>query len=85
MLMMDSSEPEIRQYTMTQRNNVREIRETMLISKAELARRAGISPITVDRIENGAPCRMETKRKIILALSMQISDKDKVFPEQYDA
>lgn len=62
-------------------NNVRKIRENLLMSKAELARRAGVSPITIDRIEGGAPCRMETKRKIILALNMQVSEKEKVFPE----
>ena len=65
----------------TQTNNVRTIRESLLMSKAELARRAGVSPITIDRIEQGALCRMETKRKIILALNLQIAEKDKVFPE----
>ncbi|MGB7951718.1 MAG: helix-turn-helix transcriptional regulator, partial [Candidatus Binatia bacterium] len=45
------------------RNNVRKIREAKMISKAELARMAGISPLTIDRIEKGKPCRMATKRK----------------------
>ncbi|MBW2555659.1 MAG: helix-turn-helix transcriptional regulator [Deltaproteobacteria bacterium] len=45
----------------------------------ELARKANISPITIARIENGMPCRMETKRKIILALGYKFSDKNKVF------
>ena len=63
------------------KNRVREIRESLLMSKAELARRAGVSPITIDRIERGENCRMETKRKLILALNMQISEKAKVFPE----
>ncbi len=49
-------------------NNVRGIREERLMSKTELARLAGLSAITIDRIERGAPCRMETMRKIILAL-----------------
>ena len=62
-------------------NNVKKIRESLLMSKAELARRAGVSPITIDRIEDGAPSRMETKRKIILALNLQVAEKDKVFPE----
>jgi DNA-binding XRE family transcriptional regulator len=48
-------------------NTVRKIREKLLMSKAELARNAGISPLTVDRIEKGMSCRIETKRKIILA------------------
>ncbi len=49
------------------------------MSKAELARKAGVSPITIDRIEKGMDCRMETKRKILLALDYKLSDKDKVF------
>ncbi len=61
------------------RNNVRRLREDRLLSKAELARRAGVSPLTIDRVESGMPCRMDTKRKIILALGMTIEDKDKVF------
>ena len=61
------------------RNNVRRCREERLLSKAELARRAGVSPLTIDRIEAGKPCRIDTKRKIILALGMQIEDKDEVF------
>lgn len=61
------------------RNNVRRLREDRLLSKAELARRAGVSPLTIDRVESGMPCRMDTKRKIILALGMTIEEKDKVF------
>ena len=61
-------------------NAVREIREQLLVSKAELARKAGLSPITIDRIEKGMDCRMETKRKIILALGFDLSEKEKVFP-----
>lgn len=60
-------------------NNVRKIREGILMSKAELARRAGVSVLTIDRVEKGMPCRMDTKRKIILSLGLQLSDRDKVF------
>jgi len=62
-------------------NNVREIREGRLMSKTELARLAGVSAVTIDRIERGEPCRMETMRKIILALRFTLADKDKVFPD----
>jgi len=62
------------------KNRVRELRESMLMSKAELARRAGVSPLTVDRIEQGYNCRLETKRKIILALGFELSEKGRVFP-----
>jgi len=41
-------------------NTVRKIREKLLMSRAELARNAGISPLTVDRIEKGMSCRIET-------------------------
>jgi len=52
-----------------------------MISKAELARKANISPITVSNIEQGKPCRTETKRKILVALGLKISDKKKVFDD----
>ena len=61
------------------RNIVKDIREELLMSKAELARKAGVSPLTIDRIEKGKSCRMETKRKIILALGYDLADKAKVF------
>lgn len=61
------------------RNIVKKIREELLMSKAELARKAGVSSLTIDRIEKGKSCRMETKRKIILALGYNLSDKNKVF------
>jgi DNA-binding XRE family transcriptional regulator len=51
-----------------------------MISKVELARKAGISPNTLDRVEKGLPCRMETKRKILLSLGFDLSKKNKVFP-----
>lgn len=53
----------------------------MLLSKSELARKAGISPLTIDRIERGCPCRVDTKRKIINALGLKISEKNKVFSD----
>jgi len=63
------------------RNAVKKLREQLLMSKAELARKAKLSPLTVDRIERGESCRLETKRKIILALGYSLSEKHKVFPE----
>ncbi len=64
---------------MKYKNNVRAIREERLMSKAELARLAGVSPATIDRIESGEECRMETKRKILLALGFSLSEKEKIF------
>ena len=60
-------------------NNVQRLREDQLLTKAELARKAGVSPLTVSRIENGLDCRVDTKRKIILALGLTPSDRRKVF------
>ena len=62
-------------------NTVRRIREKLLMSKAELARNAGISPLTVDRIEKGMSCRIETKRKIILAFGYELSAKGLIFKD----
>ena len=60
-------------------NRVKKIRESLLMSKTELARKANVSPITIARIERGMPCRLETQRKIILALGFNLSDKKKIF------
>jgi len=65
-------------------NNVRALREEVLMSKAELARKAGVSALTVDRIENGNDCRLDTKRKIILALGKKLEQKAEVFPDLAD-
>lgn len=62
-------------------NHLKEMRQTLLISKAELARLANLSPLTITRIENGYPCRLETKRKILVALGLQRSEKARVFPD----
>ena len=65
-----------------QPNNVRKRRQEAMMSKAELARRARISPLTVDRVEAGCPCRMDTKRKILEALGLTPTDRVAVFGEE---
>ncbi len=60
-------------------NNLQRLREEQLLTKAELARKAGVSPLTVSRIESGFLCRMDTQRKIILALGLRTVDRAKVF------
>jgi transcriptional regulator with XRE-family HTH domain len=57
------------------------LREQRLLSKAELARRSGLSVLTIDRVERGEPCRLDTKRKIILALGLKVTDRGQVFEE----
>ena len=51
------------------------------MSKAELARRAGLSSLTIDRVEKGMPCRMDTKRKILEALGLKPSARAEVWPD----
>jgi DNA-binding XRE family transcriptional regulator len=60
-------------------NNVQRLREDQLLTKAELARKAGVSPLTISRIEAGLECRVDTKRKIIFALGLTPTDRAKVF------
>lgn len=61
------------------KNNVRKMRMERMMSKAELARRAGLSTLTVDRVERGMSCRMDTKRKILEALGLKPQDRVMVF------
>jgi transcriptional regulator with XRE-family HTH domain len=63
------------------KNAVQRLREEQLLSKAELARRAGVSVLTIDRVERGSACRVDTKRKIILALGMNVAERKRVFFE----
>jgi DNA-binding XRE family transcriptional regulator len=62
-------------------NNVKKIREAKMLAKVELARMAGISPLTLDRIERGKPCRMATQRKILLALGLKINQRRQLFKQ----
>ena len=63
-------------------NAVKKSREERLMSQAELARKAGISPQTLDRVERGKTCRLETKRKILFALGYDLSEKEKIYQEE---
>ena len=64
----------------TQKNRVRELRENRLMTQAQLARKAKVALRTIHSVEKGMNCRMDTKRKILLALGMRFEDKDYVFP-----
>ena len=66
---------------MANRNSVRKIRESKMMSKAELARKANVTVQTIDRIEKGNSCRLDTKRKIILALGFKLGDRAKIFSD----
>jgi DNA-binding XRE family transcriptional regulator len=63
-------------------NNVKHMRIERMMSKAELARRANLSVLTVDRIERGFRCRMDTKRKILEALGLTLEDRVRVFGQE---
>jgi DNA-binding XRE family transcriptional regulator len=63
------------------KNSLKKVRESILMSKAELARKARVSPITIDRIEKGKSCRLETKRKILLALGYKLTERNKIFSD----
>ena len=63
-------------------NRLRETRIEKMMSKAELARRANLSVLTIDRVEKGLGCRMDTKRKILEALGLSLADRVRVFGEE---
>ena len=67
---------------MVNTNSVRQIRESKMMSKAELARKADVTVQTIDRIEKGNECRLDTKRKIILALGYKLTDRTRIFEEK---
>ena len=50
-----------------------------MMSKAELARNAGLSTLTIDRVESGRPCRLDSKRKILNALQLRVDDQERIF------
>jgi DNA-binding XRE family transcriptional regulator len=64
----------------TRPNRVRELRENRLMTQAQLARKARVALRTIHSVEKGMNCRMDTKRKILLALGLRFEDKDQVFP-----
>ena len=66
---------------MANTNSVRQIREAKMMSKAELARKADVTVQTIDRIEKGNECRLDTKRKIILALGYKLADRTRIFED----
>jgi predicted transcriptional regulator len=65
-------------------NPLKVLRERLLISRSELARRASVSMITVGRIEKGKPCRLDTKRKIVKAFGFNpwLNNERTLFPER---
>jgi predicted transcriptional regulator len=63
-------------------SNLQRLRLAQLMAKAELARKAGVSESTIDRVEAGKDCRMDTKRKILFALGLSVQDGPRIFPKR---
>ena len=61
-------------------NLVRELREERLMTREELAERAGLSTRTLWSVESGFRCRLVTKRRIVRALGVARRDHRRVFP-----
>jgi len=61
-------------------NRVREIREELLMTREELAERTGLSARTVWSVENGFPCRLPTKRRILQGLRVAKAQYRLIFP-----
>jgi DNA-binding XRE family transcriptional regulator len=51
-------------------NTVKKIREKLLMSKAELSRKVGISQFTINRIEKGMSCCLRLKERFYWLLDM---------------
>lgn len=49
-------------------NPLKAAREKLMISKSELARKSGVSLLTLGRIEAGKPCRLDTKKRVVKVL-----------------
>ena len=56
------------------RNKVRQLRESIPLSIAELARRAGLAYQTVTKIERGLPTRKHSELKVAKALSKKYEE-----------
>jgi DNA-binding XRE family transcriptional regulator len=80
--MRTSKNKNLHTITVAKSNSVRQMREDQMMSKAELARKAGVTVQTIDRIERGFDCRVDTKRKIIEALGCKLSERTKIFMEK---
>jgi ribosome-binding protein aMBF1 (putative translation factor) len=77
-----SAKPKPSRKRSSSKNGVRRARIERMMSKAELARRANLSVLTIDRVEKGLGCRMDTKRKILEALELSVADRVRVFGEE---
>jgi DNA-binding XRE family transcriptional regulator len=67
---------------MFQFKNLGNYREQKLVSRAEMARKTGLSPLTINKLEDGRACRPDTAKKILESLDIFISGSDFVYDEK---
>jgi len=66
-------------------NRLKHYRVQKLLSRAELANKAGVSIAVIEKIENGKTNpRIATKRKLIAGLGMTVDQAELVFPHYED-
>jgi DNA-binding XRE family transcriptional regulator len=58
---------------MFQFQNLEIYREQRLISRAEMARKTGLSPLTINKLEGGRSCRPDTAKKILESLDIVLN------------
>jgi DNA-binding XRE family transcriptional regulator len=56
------------------KNKIRQLREAIPLSMAELARRAGLTPQTIAKMEKGLPTRRTSELKVAKALQKKYED-----------
>ncbi len=61
-------------------NRISALRAARNMTRAQLADRSRVSVRRLSDIERGANCRMDTQRKLILALGFTLEARDEVFP-----
>jgi transcriptional regulator with XRE-family HTH domain len=54
-----------------------EARTAQLMDKSSLARKAGVSALTITRLETGKPVLLSNIKKVLLALGYTVADKDR--------
>ena len=61
-------------------NRLREYRRERMLTQRELARKARVSERTIFSIEAGRRCRLNTQRKLLVALGLDYNARNSVFP-----
>ena len=56
------------------KNKIRQLREAIPLSMAELARKAELAPQTITKMEKGLPTRKNSELKVAKALQMKYED-----------